>query len=143
MSEPNLPPADAGPLESQPVAPTKDGNIILATTNPHMRFTDELNPEGELFPPIEFAGTEVTPDQAKAAVAAAARSNIGLARRDSQLQLATIMLAAPEGFVVADNRHGLSFPAVVSTGTVMTYEQASAARAEAARIGVELKEVSR
>lgn len=146
MSEPNKPPTDAGPttpgapaLVRQEVQPAQAGNVVLATTDPHTRFTDELNADGATFPPIEFAGSEVTPDQAKAAIAAAARSNIGLVRRDSRLAPATTVLVAPEGTVVADNRHGLSFPAVTNAGTEMTYEQANAARAEAARIGVELK----
>lgn len=146
MSEPNQPPTDAGPgpqIVPRPTAPAKAGNLILGVTNPHMRFTDEHNDQGESFPPIEFAGTEMTPDQAKAAVAAAARSNVGLVRRDSQLGLATVTLAAPEGHVVADNRHGLDFPAVVERGTVMTYEQAMAARREARRLGIELTEVDR
>jgi len=146
MSEPNQPPTDAGPgpqIIPQPAEPIKAGNLILGVTNPHMRFTDELNVAGETFPAITFAGTEMSPDQAKAAVAAAARSNIGLVRRDSRLALATTTLAAPVGCVVADNRHGLDFPAVVEQGTVMTYEQAMAARREAQRLGIELTEVDR
>jgi hypothetical protein len=117
-----------------------DDKVVLATVNPWHK----LVAPGDEFPTVEPTGTEMTQEQADAAVAAGARVNVALRdaspAAEQEQGSPTVTLVAPANTVVADEHSGQIFPAVTADGTTMTPEQAQAARTQAQAAGVELTE---